>query len=233
MPHDAASRVVGSPEHGGAGIVVVVPCGTVTVVVVDVAMVVDEILVTTVEGVVGAAVDVVLVDDIVLVVVDDGSCVVVVDVDVVVPTTSVVVVGDRRGGRDGERRAGGARGGRRGRLTGAERGHRGVVGDDHGRRRDVARMHDGQMRGIEIVERVGAVAVIVPSISMGPLACSRLKPFGPVATRLPGGAERQRAGLEVHLAAASVGVHLAPDGERVGRQLDEPAARAASRCCRR
>jgi len=92
MTHDAASMAVGSPEHGGAGIVVVVLCSAVTVVVVDAATMVDEVVDTTVEDVVGATIDVVLVDDLALVVVDvlvTVACVV--EVDVVV-TPSVVVV---------------------------------------------------------------------------------------------------------------------------------------------
>ena len=102
MPHDAASMALGSPEHGGAGIVVVVVCSALTVVVVEVATMVDEVVVTIVEEVVGTTadvvlvgtmVDVVLVDDLALVVVDVLVTVVcVVEVDVVV-TRSVVVVG--------------------------------------------------------------------------------------------------------------------------------------------
>src|SRR5262249_56721342 len=37
MRHDTAAIVLGSPEHGGAGIVVVALCGAVTVVLVDAA----------------------------------------------------------------------------------------------------------------------------------------------------------------------------------------------------
>src|SRR4029077_1227792 len=73
MRHDAAARVLGSPEHGDAGTVVVGVCGTVTVVVVDAVTVLDGGAVTGIDEVEGTAVDVVVVDDLALVVVDDAT----------------------------------------------------------------------------------------------------------------------------------------------------------------